>query len=185
MCIDLYTQDVDCGWSWCWHVCTYHYRWCIMWLLIFRLLSIPHRAWLTIDVYTHARGEGNAGMYVHQAHAHKLVVHIRCWVVLKPMQTYMQRWHMFRLLSTPHRAWVDDWHINTCKGRRQCRHVRTLGFGGHARKTQTFVVNVHRHTGCCRCTHMMMTWVEADADIYAHRLLSTRHCVDDWRVYMH
>ena len=50
----------------------------------------------------------------------------------------------------------------------QCRHVRTLGFGGHARKTQTFVVNVHRHTGCCRCTHMMMTCVESDADIYAH-----------------
>ena len=118
MCMDLYTQDVDWGWSWCWHVCTCQYRWCIMWLLIFRLLSIPHRAWLTIDVYTHAKGEGNAGMYVHQAHAHKVVVHIICWLGLKPMQTYMQRWHMFRFLLTPHRAWVDDWHIHTCKGRR-------------------------------------------------------------------
>ena len=90
MCMDLYTQDVHWDGRWCWHVCTCQYRWCIMWQLIFRLLSIRHRAWLTIDVYTYASSEGNAGMYVHQANAHKLVnVHIRCWLRLNPMQTCM------------------------------------------------------------------------------------------------
>ena len=46
---------------------------------LIRLLLTPHGGWLTIDMYTLARGEGNAGMYVHQAHARKLVdVHTRC-----------------------------------------------------------------------------------------------------------
>ena len=105
---------------------------------------------------------------------------IRCWHLCTQVIVDKALCWRLNILRTWPWACVDDWHIHTCKGRRQCRHVRTLSFGGHARKTQTFVVNVHRHTGYCRCTHMMMTWVGSDADIYAHRLLSTRHCVDDW-----
>ena len=96
-----------------------------------------------IDMYTHARIEGNEGMYVH------VDMDARHFIVNVLSHTgYCRRTHLMRTCVEANTA-----HIQVVFDKAQCLLL---------------LVNVLRHTGCCRRTHMMKTCIEANTDICAH-----------------
>ena len=132
-----YTHD-DLRWSQCWHVCTHSgYFWQGIVLTIDMYPCISWKVEGTnADMYVDVHRYFDFGVNVHRQSLYTKDVDLGwswCWHVYTCQYRRCELWQLiFRLLSTPHRAFVDDWHVHTCKDRRQWRNVRTCR---HGRKT--------------------------------------------------